>query len=113
MHEMSIAINIIELCKKELQKANAKRIEKLNLVVGKLSGIVVESLQFALEASKGNSPLSTAEIIVEEVPATMKCLNCSAEFEADDHYIACPTCGDFRHEIMGGKELIVKSLTVV
>ena len=110
---MSIAVNIIELCEKELEKAKGRRIEKLNLVVGKLSGIVVESLQFALEVSKPKGPLSEAELIIEEIPASMKCINCGAEFESDDYYIPCPACNDFRHEILGGKELLVKSLTVM
>jgi hydrogenase nickel incorporation protein HypA/HybF len=113
MHEMSIAVNIIELCEQELKKVNAKKIEKLNLIVGKLSGIVVESLQFALEASRQHSALSDATIIIEETPASMKCLKCGTEFESDDYYVQCPTCGEFRHEILGGKELLVKSLTVV
>ena len=109
---MSIAVNIIKICEQELQKANGKRIEKVCLVVGKLSGIVVESLSFALEVSKPNGPLSEAEIIIEEAPAKMKCLNCGNEFQSDDYYVTCPACSNFKHEIISGKELLVKSLTV-
>ena len=113
MHEMSIAINIIEICEKELQKAKGTKIEKVNLIVGKLSGIVIESLNFALEVSKQNGLLSDAEIIIEEIPASLKCLNCGLEFTSDEYYTTCPACNDFKHEILAGKELLVKSLTIV
>lgn len=112
MHEMSIAVNIIEICQKELQKAKGQRIEKVNLVVGKLSGIVVESLDFALEVSKTNGPLANAEIVIEETPAILKCLHCGAEFESEDHFTTCPECKEFKYEILSGKELLVKSLSI-
>ena len=112
MHEMSIALNIIKIAEEELEKANGKRIESLNLVVGKLSGVVVESLNFALEASREDGPLSNTKIIIDEIPAKMKCLNCGHKFQADDFYTTCPTCNEFRHEIISGKELLIKSMTI-
>ena len=112
MHEMSIAVYIIEICERELQKSKAQKIEKVNLVVGKLSGIVVESLDFALKVSKSKGPLSAAEIVIEETPGLMKCLSCGTEFESDDHFTTCPVCKDYKYEILSGKELLVKSLTL-
>jgi len=112
MHEMSIALNILDIVEKELKKADGKKIERLNLVVGKLSGVVVESLQFALEASRNSSAIADAEIIIDEVAATMKCMNCDFEFKADDFYTICPKCNSFKHQIMTGKELFIKSLTI-
>ena len=110
---MSIALNIIKIAEEELQKAKGERIEKLNLVVGKLSGVVVESLNFALEASKNDGVLSDAEIIIDEIPAKMKCNSCGFEFECDDFYTTCPQCDEFKHEIISGKELLIKSLTII
>jgi len=113
MHEISIAINIIEICQKELQKAKGQRIDKVNLSVGKLSGIEIESLDFALEVSKPNSSLAGAEIVIDEVSALLKCQNCGSEFESEDHFTTCPTCKEFKYEILSGKELLIKSLTIV
>ncbi len=112
MHEMSIALNILEIVEKELKKADGKKIERLNLAVGKLSGVVVESLQFALEASRKNSPIADAEIIIDEINAKMKCMNCDFEFNTDDFYSICPNCNSFKHHIISGKELLIKSLTI-
>lgn len=112
MHEMSIALNILEIVEKELEKAAGKRVEKLNLAVGKLSGVVIESLQFALDASRNDSPISDAEILIDEIPAKMKCLNCNHEFEVEDFYSICPKCSTFKHQIISGKELLIKSVTI-
>lgn len=112
MHEISIALNIIEIAEEELRKAKGTKIIALNLSVGKLSGVVIESLNFALEASRRDSPLSNAEIIIEELPARMKCLACNHEYEVEDFYSICPKCEEFRHEIISGKELLISSLTI-
>ncbi len=112
MHEMSIALNIMNVAKEELEKAKGKEIEKIHISVGKLSGVVVESLMFALEASRKEGPFINSEIIIEEVVARMKCLDCNHEFEADDFYITCPKCGTYHHEALSGKELLIKSITI-
>jgi len=112
MHEMSIALNIMKIAEEELKKADGKHIEKIQLSVGKLSGVVVESLNFALEASRNDGPLSLAEITISEIPAVMKCLNCKHKFEADDFYAICPKCNEYRLETISGKELIINSITI-
>ena len=112
MHEMSIALNIIRIAEEELRKSEREKITAISLSIGKLSGIVIESLKFALEASGALSRLSGARITIEEIPAKMKCLNCNHEFECDDFYSICPECEAFRHEILSGKELVINSITI-
>ena len=112
MHEMSIALNIIKIAEEELKKANGERIGKIHLVAGKLSGVVTESLKFALDVSKKDGPLLDSEIIIDEVPARMKCLSCGHEFEAEDFYVTCPMCNEYNHKALSGKELLIKSITI-
>jgi len=109
---MSIALNINKIAQEELQKAKGHKIIAIDLAVGKLSGVVIESLSFALEASRKEGPLSSAEITINELPANMKCLKCNHEFEAEEFYTICPKCSEFRHEIISGKELTISSLTI-
>ncbi len=109
---MSIALNIIKIAEEEMKKANANSIEQIHLSVGKLSGVVVESLKFALDVSKKNGPLLHTDIIIEEQAGKMKCINCGNEFEADDYYVICPKCHEFGHETISGKELFIKSISV-
>lgn len=112
MHEMSIALNIMKIAKEEMERANGKGIDRILISVGKLSGVVAESLKFALDVSKKDGPLLNSKIIIEEVPAKMKCLNCDHEFEADDFYVTCPNCNTYKLKALSGKELLVKSITI-
>ena len=112
MHEMSIALNIIKIAEEELEKANGKGIDNILISVGKLSGVVVDSLRFALDAAGNDSPLTNSNIIIEEVPAKMQCLSCGHEFEAEDFFVTCPSCNAYKLKALSGKELLVKSLTI-
>ena len=113
MHEMSIALNIVKTVEEELQKAKGTKVEKLELVVGKLSGVVVESLDFALDAAKKESPLAEATIQIDEAPGKMRCLKCGNEFDTDDFYAVCSNCNQYHHEVISGKELLIRSMTIV
>ncbi|NJN25700.1 MAG: hydrogenase maturation nickel metallochaperone HypA [Cyclobacteriaceae bacterium] len=110
MHELSIAANIISIAKGELSKANGQKLEKIHLQVGSLSGIEIESLLFALKSSHG--VLEDTEIKIEEMPGKLRCLECGVEFESADLYTLCPQCRQFKLEVVVGKELIIKSMTI-
>lgn len=112
MHEVSIAANILEIVGNELKKHEGMKVEQLHLQIGNLSGVVVDSLQFALEVSKKTSVLRHAEIVIEEVGATAKCKSCGLEFEADDYFVACPECQGIEIEFLSGKELQIKSIVI-
>lgn len=51
MHEMSIALNIIELASEAAQAAAAHRISSIELEIGTLAGVMIESLELCFEAA--------------------------------------------------------------
>ncbi len=112
MHEMSIAANIIKIAEESLVKNHGKAIDKIQLEVGQLSGIVIESLQFALDVSKKDGILKKAQIIINEIPGKLKCLNCGQNFESDDYFSCCPNCNTHELEVLAGKDIFVKSITI-
>lgn len=112
MHEVSIAANILEIVGDELKKHQGRNVEKLHLQIGSLSGVVVDSLQFALDVSKKTSVLRNTELVIEEVNAKAKCGSCGLEFEADDYFVACPECQGIDIEFLSGKELLIKSIVI-
>ena len=112
MHELSIAMNIIDIAGEYAEKANAKVVHRIDIEVGELSGVVFEALEFAMENAKKNTILEKTECFIIRIPGKVKCENCSYEFDTDNVYTPCPKCGDYRQEIIQGRELRVKSLTV-
>ena len=49
MHELSIAVNIVEIAEENARKEDAKLISEIELEIGSQSGVVLEALELALE----------------------------------------------------------------
>ncbi len=112
MHEVSIAANIIDIVGEELRKNQGSTVEAIHLQIGKLSGVVVESLLFALDVSKKDGIIKHANITVEEVRAIAVCRSCNHEFEADDYFQVCPECGSLDIHLVSGREMVIKSIEI-
>jgi hydrogenase nickel incorporation protein HypA/HybF len=109
MHETSIAMSLIDSLMQMAEREKAKRILKVNVRIGKLSGIVVDSFIFAFNALKEQFPkLKDAELCVEEVPIKYRCRSCGEEFEVESVFFPeCPKCGSIDLEMLSGEELEV------
>jgi hydrogenase nickel incorporation protein HypA/HybF len=113
MHEVSIAMNILQIIEEELSKNPGKTVVQLHLQIGVLSGVVPDSLLFALEASRQNSLLKNAKISIDHREAVASCPECGSKFKTEDYFGVCPQCGNSRYEIISGRELIIKSITLL
>lgn len=112
MHEFSIAQNIIEICDSNIPDGNVK-IKKVELEIGKLSGVVLEALETAMQQIIKKTIYENAEIKINVIEATGKCLNCGFEFEADDYYSQCPNCKGFGIKLIKGNEMRIKAIELV
>jgi hydrogenase nickel incorporation protein HypA/HybF len=112
MHEFSIALNIVDIASKTARDEGAAKINKVEIEVGILSGVVIEALEFALESATKNTLLENAKIIIKEIKARAECNKCHAQFEPEDFIAECPVCSSFDFKIINGRELRVKSINV-
>ncbi len=113
MHELSIAISIVEGASEEAQARGLYRVAAVHVKVGVLSGVVKDALLFAYDAACEDTPLQGSELIVEEVPAGIFCPGCRCEREPLAPYdLRCAVCGEASGEIVRGKELEVVGLEV-
>ena len=103
MHELSIAVRLVDLASEAARDAGP--IEAVRVRVGTLSGVVVEALEFAWEAAREDTPCADAALIVERVPARLRCPACGCE-SACEEFLAClcERCGG-PAEVSGGREL--------
>jgi len=113
MHELSIVMSIIDMARKEVEKADAERVEKIELEIGTLSGVEMEALDFAWQTSVANTVLDNAERVVYRPEGLARCSQCGTTFHTENYFDACPECGELLNEIIRGKELKVKSLTLI
>lgn len=112
MHELSIAMNIVEICTEEASKAGAGSVSKVELEIGTISGVIPDALEFSWDVAIKDSPLENATLKIHTVQARARCLDCNKEFELDDILNPCPSCNGFGNKILQGKELKIKAITV-
>lgn len=67
MHELSIALSMIELAGEEVDRRGGGRVTALHLKLGSLSGVVKEALTFSYEIACQGTPLEGSQLVIEEV----------------------------------------------
>jgi hydrogenase nickel incorporation protein HypA/HybF len=113
MHEMSIAMQIIEVATAALPPDQPDiEVESINLEVGRLTAVVPDSLRNCFEIASRDTPLAGAALVIEEIPMVVGCRDCLAESEQEDFPLVCKSCQSRRVDLVGGRELIVTSIEV-
>ena len=112
MHEMKIALNIVDIVEEESIKAHASRINDIEIEIGAVSGIDIQSLKFALESAVKNTLLENSVMRITTIPAKIECLKCGEVFFLDDFYQFCPKCDSSNLNLLQGKELRIKSINI-
>lgn len=110
MHEMSIAMNIIEIATEEAYKANTAKFSRIILDIGSLSGVELDALEFAMESAKKATVLDGADVQINYIQARARCRQCGHEFGVDSVFNVCEKCQNYDLEIIQGKEMKIKSL---
>jgi hydrogenase nickel incorporation protein HypA/HybF len=111
MHELSIAMSIIEIVEEQAKIAGEEKVQEIELDIGKASGVVVEALRFSLEEAVNASIMKDSTVRINEIPSVFKCLACGFEFEPEDVISPCPECGHLFSDVISGKELKIKKIT--
>ena len=112
MHEQSIVESFLALALEHAEKEKANRILKIYLVVGELSGIVDESVDFYFRFLSRNTIAAEAIISFSHIPARFRCRNCNTIFQPEKLDYYCPKCKGQQIEIVSGRELYVDKLEV-
>jgi len=113
MHELSIALGIVKIAEDETKKANAKKVIKIELEIGILAGVEIDSLNFIWSSAVQDTVLEKAEKEILIIEGEGKCIDCDTKFSMKNVYDCCPNCGSNFKGILQGKELKVKTLEVI
>jgi hydrogenase nickel incorporation protein HypA/HybF len=110
MHELSIAMNIVEMALAEAQERNC-RVEAVYLKLGGLSGVVKEALLSSYQIACDGTLLQGSRLVIDEVPVVIFCEKCDAQRPICSlQLFCCPQCGTPSGDIVQGKELEVVAL---
>ncbi|MBN1569735.1 MAG: hydrogenase maturation nickel metallochaperone HypA [Acidobacteria bacterium] len=112
MHEQSIVESLLALALENAEKAKARKIISINLVVGDYTGIVDDAVSFYFGFLSKNTIAAGAKIHFMHVPGQMRCRDCDLIFPLQKRDFRCPKCDGKRIEIVGGRELYIENMEV-
>ena len=112
MHELSIAMGIVEAATEEAQRRGV-RVSAVHLRLGALSGVVKDALLFSYEVACQDTLLAGSRLVVEDVPVMVFCAGCQkTAILTSVQSFTCPECGTPTMDVRQGKELEVFALEV-
>jgi hydrogenase nickel incorporation protein HypA/HybF len=113
MHELSIAMSIVELAEEEIERRGNLQIKTVHLRLGALSGVVKEALLASFEMACEGTSLAGSRLVVEDVPVVVFCSTCQARRPVSSMQLfCCAECGSPTGEIVEGKEIEVVALEI-
>lgn len=112
MHELSIAMSIVEMAQEEAERRGVK-VDAVHLELGQLSGVVAEALLFSYEMACSGTPLEGSRLEIKDIPIEVYCSNCKgAKVLSSMQWFCCPECGAPTSEVIHGRELAIIALEV-
>jgi hydrogenase nickel incorporation protein HypA/HybF len=113
MHELAVTEQVLAIALRHAAAAQATQITHIHLVVGQLSSIVDDSVQFYWRLIAEGTIAEKAVLNFERRPAQMHCLACGTRFAlVDQRNFHCPHCGSPDVVVSGGDELLLESMQV-
>ena len=114
MHELSIALNIIDIAREESERRGGCRVVSIFLRVGPLSGVVTEALESAFQIAREDSPFSDTRLVIEQTPVLVRCPRCGpARGAVSAQMLRCRGCGSPGGNVEAGRELEVHAMEIL
>ncbi|MCO6511050.1 MAG: hydrogenase maturation nickel metallochaperone HypA [Aridibacter famidurans] len=105
---MAIVQSVLDIAFSEAEKHSSRKVSKIKLRIGELSGVVSDSIEFAFEVLRQGTLAEEAALEIEPVPLRVVCRTCGpAETLAGDLALICKNCGSGL-EIVSGREMKVE-----
>ena len=113
MHEQSIVASLLSMALDSAKKDKARRIISIKLVVGELTGIEKDAVNFYFGFMAKNTLASGAILEFRYIKPQLRCRECDIIFPRDSNEFTCPECKKKAIEIVGGRELYIESMEIV
>ncbi|MGW1376329.1 hydrogenase maturation nickel metallochaperone HypA/HybF [Streptomyces sp. NPDC002446] len=111
MHEMSIALAVVDQVEAAARPAGATAVRSVRLQIGELAGVVPDALAFSFQLACTGTALEGAELVVDPVPARARCGPCAKTWPAGmPPQLSCPDCGGATDGLLSGRELQIVSV---
>jgi len=112
MHELSVTENILDISLRYARENNAKKINDIYLVIGDLSTIVDDSVQFYWNIISDNTIAKDACLHFKRIPAKLRCQECTTEYLLSESEFSCPHCNSHNVQIIAGDEFYLEAIDI-
>ena len=113
MHELTVAMNILEMTAEQSERLGGARVEAVHLRLGALSGVVKEALVSAFDLARKTTPFASTQLVIEEIPVVVYCATCDAhETLPSLQAFCCPRCGTPTANVVRGRELEISAMEI-
>ena len=113
MHELSIAMSILDMAEEEADRLGGVRVTSIHMKLGPLSGVVKSALMGAYELAREGSALEQTSLVIEDVPLLIHCPTCQATQSAVSvQEMCCIVCGTPTAQVVSGREMEVVALEI-
>jgi hydrogenase nickel incorporation protein HypA/HybF len=113
MHELAVTENILNIALKHAQKADATRVTDIHIVIGRLSSVIDDSVQFYWDMLSENTICDKARLHFQRIPVRLLCLDCLQEFEIEQDLSPCPNCSSLKVKVLTGEEFWLESIEII
>ena len=112
MHELAVTENLLNIAARHATQANAMRVTALHVVIGQLSSIVDDSVQFYWDMISAGTICEGAQLTFERRPAMLKCQDCDQTYTLSGELTDCPNCHSIQVKVVTGEEFYVESIEI-
>jgi hydrogenase nickel incorporation protein HypA/HybF len=113
MHELSITQSILEIALRHGEKAQARKITSLHLIIGQLSSVVDDSVQFYWDMIAEGTMAEGASLQFKRIPAQLECQECGKTYYLKGNQLdGCPACESVKVKVKTGKEFQLESIEI-
>ena len=114
MHELSIAVELVDLASAELARLGEVRVTALHLRLGPLAGVVEDALLFSFDVAAAGTPIEGARLVIEREEVRAWCAGCAQPRTlVSMHERRCPECGVATPQLVSGDSLELTALEVL
>jgi len=113
MHELSITQSILEIALRHGKQAHARKITNLHLIIGQLSSVVDDSVQFYWDMIAEGTLAEGAQLNFKRIPAQLECKECNQIYTLNGNQLdGCPACESLNVKVIAGKEFRLESIEI-
>lgn len=112
MHELPVTQSLLKIALDHAEKANAKEVTALNVVIGELSSMVDDSIQFYWETIAKDTIAEKARLNFRRIPAELQCMTCFNNYRPQNGELICPQCKGVGAKVISGEEFFLESIDV-